>query len=255
VVGGCVAGGGSEGGCAAGVRVVGVRAARGCVVAVRAAGGCVVGVRAAGGCVVGGCVVGVRAAGGCAVGGCVVGGGAPGGCAADGQRRGGPRAVSGVGVGPRGAEGGAAYAASMRLALAAARTAGSEDVPVGAVVLGRTGAVLAEAANERERAGDPTAHAEVLALRRAAAVKGGWRLTGCTLVVTLEPCTMCAGALVLARVDRLIYGAADPKAGAAGSLWDVVRDRRLNHRPEVVGGVLGDECAALLEVFFGRHRR
>ena len=102
--------------------------------------------------------------------------------------------------------------------------------------------MLGAAANARERDGDPTAHAEVLALRRAAAATGSWRLTGCTLVVTLEPCTMCAGALVLARVARLVYGADDPKAGAVGSLWDVVRDRRLNHRPEVVGGVLADEC-------------
>jgi tRNA(adenine34) deaminase len=142
----------------------------------------------------------------------------------------------------------------MRLALVAAGSAGSVDVPVGAVVVGPTGSVLAEAANERERGGDPTAHAEVLALRRAAAALGTWRLTGCTLVVTLEPCTMCAGALVLARVERLVYGAVDPKAGAVGSLWDVVRDRRLNHRPEVIGGVLADECAALLRDFFARQR-
>jgi tRNA(adenine34) deaminase len=142
----------------------------------------------------------------------------------------------------------------MRLALAAAGTAGVADVPVGAVVIGPTGAVLAEAANERERAGDPTAHAEVLALRRAAANLGSWRLTGCTLVVTLEPCTMCAGALVLARVSRLVYGAVDPKAGAVGSLWDVARDRRLNHRPEVISGVLAAECAALLRDFFDRQR-
>ena len=129
------------------------------------------------------------------------------------------------------------------------------DTPVGAVVLGPDGAVLAEAANERERRGDPTAHAEVLALRAAAGVYGGgWRLTGCTLVVTLEPCTMCAGAAVLARVDRVVYGADDPKAGAAGSLWDVVRDRRLNHRPQVTGGVRADESTALLRAFF-RDRR
>ncbi|NEA01866.1 nucleoside deaminase, partial [Streptomyces sp. SID10116] len=101
--------------------------------------------------------------------------------------------------------------------------------------------------------GDPTAHAEVLALRRAAARLGEWRLTGCTLVVTLEPCTMCAGALVQSRVDRVVYGARDEKAGAAGSLWDVVRDRRLNHRPEVVHGVLAEECSAQLTDFF-RHR-
>ena len=129
------------------------------------------------------------------------------------------------------------------------------DTPIGAVVLGPGGEVLAEAANEREKRGDPTAHAEVLALREAARVHGdGWRLTGASLVVTLEPCTMCAGASVLARVARVVYGAEDPKAGAAGSLWDVVRDRRLNHRPEVVGGVLEDECAALLDAFFAGHR-
>ena len=129
------------------------------------------------------------------------------------------------------------------------------DTPIGAVVLGADGAVLAEAANERERRGDPTAHAEVLALRAAALVHGdGWRLSGCTLVVTLEPCTMCAGASVLARVDRVVYGAEDPKAGAAGSLWDVVRDRRLNHRPLVTGGVRAEECGALLRAFFRRQR-
>ena len=129
------------------------------------------------------------------------------------------------------------------------------DTPIGAVVLGPDGVVLAEAANEREKRGDPTAHAEVLALRAAARVHGdGWRLTGATLVVTLEPCTMCAGASVLARVGRVVYGADDPKAGAVGSLWDVVRDRRLTHRPEVRGGVLADECAAPLEEFFARQR-
>ncbi len=129
------------------------------------------------------------------------------------------------------------------------------DSPIGAVLLGPDGAVLAEAANEREKQGDPTAHAEVLVLRAAARVRGdGWRLTGTTLVVTLEPCTMCAGASVLARVARIVYGADDPKAGAAGSLWDVVRDRRLNHRPQVVGGVRAEESAALLRAFF-RGRR
>ncbi|MFE2047426.1 tRNA adenosine(34) deaminase TadA [Streptomyces sp. NPDC059459] len=140
----------------------------------------------------------------------------------------------------------------MRLALAeAVRAARGGDVPVGAVVLapdGRT--VLATGHNEREATGDPTAHAEVLALRRAAAEAGEWRLSGCTLVVTLEPCTMCAGALVQSRVDRVVYGARDDKAGAAGSLWDVVRDRRLNHRPEVIEGVLADECARQLTDFF-----
>jgi tRNA(adenine34) deaminase len=143
----------------------------------------------------------------------------------------------------------------MRLALAeAARAPEHGDVPIGAVVVGPDGTVLAQACNERELAADPTAHAEVLALRRAAETLGTWRLEGCTLVVTLEPCTMCAGALVLSRVDRLVYGAADPKAGAVGSLWDVVRDRRLNHRPEVVGGVLAEDAGALLRAFFGLHR-
>lgn len=141
----------------------------------------------------------------------------------------------------------------MRSALQVAAAA-ADDVPVGAVVLDAEGRRLAAACNGREATGDPTAHAEVLALREAARVTGSWRLTGCTLVVTLEPCTMCAGALVLARVARLVYGAADPKAGAAGSLWDVVRDRRLNHRVEVVGGVLEDECAAALRTFFAGHR-
>ncbi|GAA3387083.1 tRNA adenosine(34) deaminase TadA [Cryptosporangium minutisporangium] len=128
------------------------------------------------------------------------------------------------------------------------------DVPVGAIVLDAAGTELARACNEREASGDPTAHAEVLALRRAATALGTWRLAGCTLVVTLEPCTMCAGALVLARVDRVVFGAWDAKAGAAGSLWDVVRDRRLNHRPEVVGGVLEPDCAALLDRFFALRR-
>ena len=129
------------------------------------------------------------------------------------------------------------------------------DTPIGAVVLGADGAVIAEAANEREKRGDPTAHAEVLALRAAAAVHGdGWRLTGATLVVTLEPCTMCAGASVLARVARVVYGADDPKAGAVGSLWDVVRDRRLNHRPQDTGGVRAEESGALLRAIFRRER-
>ncbi|WP_330452920.1 MULTISPECIES: tRNA adenosine(34) deaminase TadA [unclassified Streptomyces] len=139
----------------------------------------------------------------------------------------------------------------MRRALAEAdRAAATGDVPVGAVVLGPDGALLAAGHNEREATGDPTAHAEVLALRRAAAALGEWRLSGCTLVVTLEPCTMCAGALVQSRVDRVVYGARDEKAGATGSLWDVVRDRRLNHRPEVVAGVLEADCAAPLTAFF-----
>lgn len=143
----------------------------------------------------------------------------------------------------------------MGLAIAEARLAlKSGDVPVGAVVLGPDGDVLARARNEREATGDPTAHAEVVALRAAAAVVGSWRLDGCTLAVTLEPCTMCAGAMVLARVARLVFGAVDPKAGAVGSLWDVVRDRRLNHRPEVVGGVRADECGDLLRAFFEERR-
>lgn len=144
------------------------------------------------------------------------------------------------------------WRAAMRLALAeAGRAAEGGDVPVGAVVLSPDGTtVLATGHNEREATGDPTAHAEVLAVRRAAAELGEWRLTGCTLVVTLEPCTMCAGALVQSRVDRVVYGARDEKAGATGSLWDVVRDRRLNHRPEVVEGVLADDCARLLTDFF-----
>lgn len=134
------------------------------------------------------------------------------------------------------------------------RAAQAGEVPVGAlVVLGDE--VIAAAGNRRERQVDPTAHAEVLALRAAAARLGSWRLTGATLVVTLEPCTMCAGAAVLARVDRLVYGTPDPKAGAAGSLWDVVRDRRLNHRPEVVSGVLAEQCRAQLDRFFAGSRR
>ncbi|MEV6190834.1 tRNA adenosine(34) deaminase TadA [Streptomyces sp. NPDC051920] len=140
----------------------------------------------------------------------------------------------------------------MRLALDEARLAvGGGDVPVGAVVLSPDGTtVLAAGHNEREATGDPTAHAEILALRRAAARLGEWRLSGCTLVVTLEPCTMCAGALVQSRVERVVYGARDEKAGATGSVWDVVRDRRLNHRPEVIEGVLAEDCAALLTDFF-----
>ncbi|WP_258053006.1 nucleoside deaminase [Streptomyces sp. Ru73] len=177
------------------------------------------------------------------------------------------------------------WAAPMRQALAEAALApGTGDVPVGAVVLSADGRVIGTGHNAREATGDPTAHAEVLALRAAARTlqeeatraassgtddgaapadggaapaDGGavrrstdWRLTGCTLVVTLEPCTMCAGAIVLSRVDRVVYGARDEKAGAAGSLWDVVRDRRLNHRPEVITDVLADDCAALLTDFF-----
>ncbi|MET8872937.1 nucleoside deaminase [Nocardia sp. NPDC004604] len=143
----------------------------------------------------------------------------------------------------------------VRAAIAAAADAGARDVPVGAVVFDANGRELARAANAREALGDPTAHAEILALRRAAAVVGdGWRLENTTLAVTLEPCTMCAGALVLARIGRLVFGAWEPKTGAVGSLWDVVRDRRLNHRPEVRGGVLEAECVALLDEFFRAQR-
>ena len=144
----------------------------------------------------------------------------------------------------------------MREALAAAADAGDDDIPIGAVVLDPDGIELARAANRREELADPTAHAEILALRTAASRFGdGWRLSGCTLVVTVEPCTMCAGAIVLARVARVVFGAWEPRTGAAGSLWDVLRDRRLNHRPEVVGGVLDGECAALMESFFREQRR
>jgi len=143
----------------------------------------------------------------------------------------------------------------IRAAIAAAAEADSDDVPIGAVVFAADGAELARAANAREARGDPTAHAEILALRAAAARLGdGWRLEGATIAVTVEPCTMCAGALVMARVARLVFGAWEPKTGAAGSLWDVVRDRRLTHRPEVRGGVLAGECADLLEAFFRRQR-
>jgi tRNA(adenine34) deaminase len=143
----------------------------------------------------------------------------------------------------------------MWLALEQARlAAASDDVPVGAVVIDSTGALIGVGHNAREASADPTAHAEVVALRAAAASLGSWRLTGCTLIVTLEPCTMCAGALVMARVSRLVFGAFDDKAGAVGSLWDVVRDRRLNHRPEVVSGVLAAECGSLLREFFERSR-
>jgi tRNA(adenine34) deaminase len=142
----------------------------------------------------------------------------------------------------------------IRAALAAAGSAGPADVPIGAVVVGPDGTELARAANAREALGDPTAHAEILAMRAAAALGDGWRLEGATLAVTVEPCTMCAGALVMARVSRLVFGAWEPKTGAVGSLWDVVRDRRLTHRPAVIGGVLADECAAPLEAFFARQR-
>jgi tRNA(adenine34) deaminase len=143
----------------------------------------------------------------------------------------------------------------MRAALDEAALAGQAgDVPIGAVVLGPSGDVVGAGHNVRERDGDPTGHAEIVALRAAATSLGAWRLTGCTLVVTLEPCTMCAGAAVLSRVDRVVFAAYDEKAGAVGSLWDVVRDRRLNHRPEVVGGVLAAQSTVLLDEFFHTHR-
>ena len=143
----------------------------------------------------------------------------------------------------------------IRAAISAAGSVGPDDVPIGAVVFDADGVELARAANAREALRDPTAHAEILALRAAASRHGdGWRLEGTTLAVTVEPCTMCAGALVMARVARVVFGAWEPKTGAIGSLWDVVRDRRLTHRPEVRGGVLADDCAALLEAFFASHR-
>ena len=149
----------------------------------------------------------------------------------------------------------AAWREPMLAALAEARAAlTGGDVPIGAVVLDPAGVVVGRGRNVREAEADPTGHAEVVALRQAARARGEWRLEGCTLVVTLEPCTMCAGAAVLSRVERVVFGAFDEKAGAVGSLWDVVRDRRLNHRPEVVSGVLAEESTALLEEFFAGHR-
>ncbi|MGF0118298.1 nucleoside deaminase [Promicromonospora sp. Marseille-Q5078] len=130
----------------------------------------------------------------------------------------------------------------------------SDDVPVGALVLDADGRLVGTGRNRREETGDPTAHAEVLALRQAAMTRGEWRLEGCTLVVTLEPCVMCAGALVAARVRRLVLGAWDPKAGATGSVWDLVRDQRANHSVEVVGGVREDECGGILRDFFESRR-
>ena len=142
----------------------------------------------------------------------------------------------------------------MRVALEEARAAGAEgDVPVGAVVA-RGDEVVARAGNAREREQDPTGHAEILALRQAARAVGSWHLEGCTLYVTLEPCAMCAGALVLARIDRLVLGAPDPKAGFAGSLGDIVRDGRLNHEVEVTVGVLAEECGEVLRAFFAERR-
>jgi tRNA(adenine34) deaminase len=142
----------------------------------------------------------------------------------------------------------------MALALEEARRAATwGDVPIGAVV-SQGDQVRARAANQRERLGDPTAHAEILALRKAARAVGSWRLSGCSLYVTLEPCAMCSGAAVLARVDRLVFGAPDPKAGFAGSLGDLVQDPRLNHRVEVTAGILAEEGASILRAFFARRR-
>jgi tRNA(adenine34) deaminase len=137
----------------------------------------------------------------------------------------------------------------MRAALDVAASS-QDDVPVGALIISPAGSVIASGHNEREATKDPTAHAEIVAMRRAASTLDSWRLDGCTLVVTLEPCTMCAGAIVLARVARVVFAAWEPKTGAAGSLWDVLRDRRLNHRPEVYSGVLEDEAAELMRQFF-----
>jgi tRNA(adenine34) deaminase len=142
----------------------------------------------------------------------------------------------------------------MRLALEEARSAAAGgDVPVGAVIV-RGDQILAKAGNAREREQDPTAHAEILALRQASRAIGSWHLEGCALVVTLEPCAMCAGAIVLARLDRLVFGASDPKAGFAGSLGDLVRDGRLNHEVDVTVGVLAEECGEILRAFFAERR-
>jgi tRNA(adenine34) deaminase len=147
------------------------------------------------------------------------------------------------------------YDVAMRAALDEARDAlESGDVPIGAVVLDADGSIIGRGHNVRERDGDPTGHAEMVAIRAAAGVLGQWRLTGCTLVVNLEPCTMCAGAIVLSRLERVVFAVYDDKAGAVGSLWDVVRDRRLNHRPEVVSGLLADDSRRLLDDFFAHQR-
>src|SRR5258707_8067758 len=152
----------------------------------------------------------------------------------------------------------ASFEPAMRLALdqAARSSVGGDDadVPVGAVVLDGAGSVVGLGRNRREADGDPTAHAEIVAIRQAAMARRRWRLDGCTLVVTLEPCTMCAGAVTAARLDRLVYGAADPREGAPGSLWGVLRDRRPSHRAGATRGGLEEECAALLRAFFGRRR-
>ena len=151
----------------------------------------------------------------------------------------------------------AGFEPAMRAALAEARATASAkvaDVPVGAVVLDESGAMIGSGRNLREASADPTGHAEVLALRAAGQARGDWRLDECTLVVTLEPCTMCAGAVLAGRIGRLVYGARDPRAGAAGSVWDVLHDRRLGRPVEVVSGVLAGECAAVLTEFFDRRR-
>jgi tRNA(adenine34) deaminase len=149
----------------------------------------------------------------------------------------------------------ASFEPAMRAALAEAEAAlATGDVPVGAVVLDAAGVIVARGRNRREADGDPSAHAELEAIRAAARDAGGWRLDGLTLVVTLEPCTMCAGAITNARLGRLVFGAADSRAGAVGSLWDVVRDQRLTPVPEVIGGVLADECATMLSRFFAERR-
>jgi tRNA(adenine34) deaminase len=143
----------------------------------------------------------------------------------------------------------------MQLALAEARRAlEHDDVPIGAIVARPDGRVIGRGHNERERRNDPTAHAEIIALREAAVEVGSWRVLDCSLVVTLEPCAMCAGAIVLARVPRVVFGCTDPKAGAAGSVLDVLGEKRLNHRPEVVTGVLAEDCSALLREFFAARR-
>jgi tRNA(adenine34) deaminase len=147
----------------------------------------------------------------------------------------------------------ASFEPAMRLALAEASSAG-QDVPVGAVVLDAAGAVIGRGRNRREADADATAHAEMIAIRGAGQATGNWRLPGCTLVVTLEPCTMCAGALLAGRLARLVYGAQDPRAGAAGSVWDVLHDPRLGEPVEVIGGVLAEQCSALLKDFFERRR-
>jgi tRNA(adenine34) deaminase len=149
----------------------------------------------------------------------------------------------------------ASFEPAMRAALAeAAAAAGTGDVPVGAVILDAGGVVVARGRNRREADADPTAHAEIVAMRAAARARRSWRLDGLTLVVTLEPCTMCAGAITEARLSRLVYGAVDPRAGAVGSLWDVVRDQRLVPVPEVIGGVLAAECLKIIRTFFSERR-